>query len=96
VVIGFHWTDEQTVQLEGTAAEIPQDHPAVAAVNPASSTCSTTWYSGSSSLPNPQARPRDMRQKRAFTPVLAMYKHTDWQAVACSAVVGIANGAESS
>lgn len=31
VVIGFHWADEQTVQLEGTAAEIPQDHPVVAA-----------------------------------------------------------------
>ena len=63
VVIGFHWADEQTVQLEGTTAEIPQDHPAVTAVNPASSTCSTAWYSGggsssSSSLPNPQARPR--------------------------------------
>ena len=55
-MIGFHWADEQTVQLEGTAAEIPQDHPAVAAVNPASSTCSTAWYSGSSSLPKPQAR----------------------------------------
>jgi len=23
VVIGFHWADEQTVQLEGTAAKIP-------------------------------------------------------------------------
>ncbi len=31
LVIGFDWADEQTVQLEGTAAEIPQDHPAVAA-----------------------------------------------------------------
>ena len=50
-MIGFHWADEQTVQLKGAAAEIPQDHPAVAAVNPASSTCSTAWYSGSSSLP---------------------------------------------
>ncbi len=57
-MIGFHWADEQTVQLEGTGAEIPQDHPAVAALNPASSTWSTAWYSGSSSLPNPQARPR--------------------------------------
>jgi hypothetical protein len=57
VLIGFHWADEQTVHLEGTAAETPQDHPAVAAVNPASSTCSTAWYSGSSSLPDPRARP---------------------------------------
>jgi PPOX class probable F420-dependent enzyme len=31
LVIGFDWADEQTVQLEGTAAAIPQDHPAVAA-----------------------------------------------------------------
>ena len=68
-MIGFHWTDEHTVQLEGTAAEIPQDHPAVAAVNSASSTCSTTWYSGSSSLPNPQARPREIMQKRMLLPL---------------------------
>jgi PPOX class probable F420-dependent enzyme len=31
LVIGIDSVDEQTVQLEGTAAEIPQDHPAVAA-----------------------------------------------------------------
>jgi PPOX class probable F420-dependent enzyme len=31
LVIGFDWADEQTVQIEGTAAEITHDHPAVAA-----------------------------------------------------------------
>lgn len=31
LVIGFDWSDEQTVQLEGTAAEIPQEDPGVAA-----------------------------------------------------------------
>jgi len=31
LAIGFDWADERTVQLEGTAAEIPQDDPAVAA-----------------------------------------------------------------
>lgn len=31
LVVGFDWGDEQTVQLEGTAAEIGQDDPAVAA-----------------------------------------------------------------
>lgn len=31
LVIGFDWADEQTIQLEGTAAEIPPDSPAVAA-----------------------------------------------------------------
>lgn len=31
LVVGVDWGDEQTVQLEGTAAEIPQDDPAVAA-----------------------------------------------------------------
>jgi PPOX class probable F420-dependent enzyme len=31
LVIGFDWADEQTVQIEGAAAEIPQDNPAVAA-----------------------------------------------------------------
>ncbi|WP_030943710.1 pyridoxamine 5'-phosphate oxidase family protein [Streptomyces sp. NRRL S-646] len=31
LVIGFDWGDEQTVQLEGVAAEITQDDPDVAA-----------------------------------------------------------------
>jgi PPOX class probable F420-dependent enzyme len=31
LVIGSDWDDERTVQLEGTAAEIPPDDPAVAA-----------------------------------------------------------------
>jgi hypothetical protein len=31
VVTGFHRADKQAVQLEETAAEIPQDHPTVAA-----------------------------------------------------------------
>ncbi len=31
LVIGFDWNDEQTVQLEGAAIEVPQDSPAVAA-----------------------------------------------------------------
>jgi PPOX class probable F420-dependent enzyme len=31
LVIGSEWEDERTVQLEGTAAEIPADDPAVAA-----------------------------------------------------------------
>ncbi|MFF4500202.1 pyridoxamine 5'-phosphate oxidase family protein [Streptomyces sp. NPDC001401] len=31
LVIGFDWGDEQTVQLEGVAAEVAQDDPAVAA-----------------------------------------------------------------
>jgi PPOX class probable F420-dependent enzyme len=31
LVIGFDWADEQTVQLEGTATEIPPNDPAVAA-----------------------------------------------------------------
>jgi len=31
LVIGFDWEDEQTVQLQGVAAEIAQDDPGVAA-----------------------------------------------------------------
>jgi PPOX class probable F420-dependent enzyme len=31
LAIGCDWADEQTVQLEGTAGEVPHDHPAVAA-----------------------------------------------------------------
>jgi PPOX class probable F420-dependent enzyme len=31
MAIGCDWADEQTVQLEGTAGEVPQDDPAVAA-----------------------------------------------------------------
>lgn len=31
IAIGCDWDDEQTVQLEGTAGEVPQDDPAVAA-----------------------------------------------------------------
>ena len=30
VVTGFQRADEQTAQVEGTAAEIPQDHTAIA------------------------------------------------------------------
>jgi PPOX class probable F420-dependent enzyme len=31
LAIGFDWNDEQTVQLEGSAAEVAQESPAVAA-----------------------------------------------------------------
>jgi len=36
-----------------------------------------------------------MRQKRAVAPSAALHKYTDWPH-ACSAVAGIANGANSS